>query len=215
MSIPLLAQRGELGVIGGGTYYVGDINPGMPFSMTSPAYGILYRYNLNQRLTIRGTFWHGNLKSSDLTAGNTPNRLWSFDASVNEVSAQLELNFLPYITGGINSTFAPYLFGGAALLFESVVSNADPPSNLIIPSMPFGMGVKISLSKRLCFGGEWGYRKTLTDKIDNMPGVDDKGRQLGDMSNNDWYSFAGITLTYALRLKDPKKCNDFQNKFGY
>jgi len=210
----MLAQRGEFGVIGGGSYYVGDINPGMPFSMTSPAYGILYRYNLNQRLTLRGTFWHGNLKSNDLTAGNTPERLWSFDASVNEISTQLELNFLPYITGGLNSVFSPYLFGGAALLFGSGVSNAGG-YNILIPAMPFGMGIKLSLTKRLCFGGEWGYRKTLTDNIDNLPGRDIDDRQLSDMSNNDWYSFAGVTLTYSLRLNDPKKCSDFQNKFGY
>ena len=37
----------EVGLFGGGSYYIGDLNPGTPFLMTKPAYGAVARLNLN------------------------------------------------------------------------------------------------------------------------------------------------------------------------
>jgi hypothetical protein len=214
LSLPVFAQRGEFGPLLGAVYYVGDINPGMPFSSANVAYGALYRYNFNQRWTLRGTFLRGDLDNSDLTAGNTPEREWTFSSTVNEISTQMEVNFLPYITGGTHNFFSPYLFGGVALLFGNGNSNQGG-YNILVPSMPFGMGFKLSLSKRFCLGGEWGYRKTMSDNLDDLPHLNSDGSRLSNSQNNDWYSFAGLTLTYSLRLEDPKRCTDFQNRFGY
>lgn len=214
ITLPTLAQRGEFGPLVGTTYYVGDINPGMPFASPHLAYGALYRYNFTQRWTIRGAFIRGELSGNDLTQGNNPERLWAFNNTINEVSAQMEVNFLPYITGGLHNNFSPYLFGGLAVMFGSGGSN-NGAYNMVIPSMPFGLGFKVSLNKRFCLGGEWGYRKTLSDELDNIPHKNPDGSALSNSQNNDWYSFAGITVTYALRLLDPKRCVDFQNKEGY
>ncbi len=215
ISLPALAQRGEFGPIIGTTYYVGDINPGMPFSSTKIAYGALYRYNFTQRWTCKVALIRGELSNSDFIAGNTPERGWVFSSKVNELSAQVELNMLPYITGGTHNYFSPYLFTGAALLFGNGTSNIGP-YKILVPSMPFGMGFKYSLNKRFCIGGEWGYRKTMSDNIDNLPHMlGDNGPLLSNSQNNDWYSFAGITITYSLRLEDPKRCTDFQNKNDY
>lgn len=212
--IPVLAQRGEFGVIGGASYYIGDVNPGMPFSNSSPAYGLLYRYNFSQRWAARTNLWKGNLHSSDITAGNSPEREWVFDATVYELSVLAEVNFLPYITGALNNIFSPYLFGGLAILLGNGTSNYGGYT-LLSPAMPFGIGFKISLNKHFCLAGEWGYRKTLTDAIDNLPATWPNDSQFSNKTTNDWYSFAGLTLTYSLRLDDPKKCSDFINKYGY
>ncbi|PID94285.1 MAG: hypothetical protein CSA95_03720 [Bacteroidetes bacterium] len=210
------AQRGEFGPMIGTSYYVGDVNPGLPFAAPHVAYGALYRYNFTQRWTVRVAYLHGKLSGNDRYHGNTPERNWSFQSTFDEASAQVEVNMLPYITGGTHNVFSTYLFCGLAVLFERGESSSmDPSFQLVTPAMPFGLGFKMSLNKWLCLGGEWGYRKTLTDKIDNLPHKTPDQRQLSDSKNNDWYSFAGLTLTYSLRLKDAKRCTTFENRKGY
>jgi hypothetical protein len=96
-------------------------------------------------------------------------------------------------------------------------------------SVPFGIGIKIGLFKAVCLGLEWGMRKTYTDYIDDVsttyidPALFSKGNdnytqiasiladrsdikhiggaQRGNSSNNDWYNFYGLTLTFHLGKK--------------
>lgn len=105
---------------------------------------------------------------------------------------------------------------------------------LIQMSIPFGVGAKANLSKNIGVSFEWGMRKTFTDYLDDVskkyydpvalaaargttaavmsdpsigtdPGVSNTGRQRGNPTNKDWYSFIGITLT--IKLKDrPETC---------
>jgi hypothetical protein len=94
-------------------------------------------------------------------------------------------------------------------------------------ALPIGIGAKIALGKNFCLGAEWGMRKTFTDYLDDVstlyynpivlddynefpasaladPSTSTKtntGKQRGDNSNNDWYSFFGLTLTMKLERK--------------
>ena len=98
--------------------------------------------------------------------------------------------------------------------------------NLITGSFPFGLGVKFHAFRRLGVSVEWGLRKTFTDYLDDVsttyvdpdllfatngdiaailadrslvnPGSINTDRQRGNPSTKDWYSFAGLTLTYKL-----------------
>ena len=96
-------------------------------------------------------------------------------------------------------------------------------------AIPFGAGVRINLSKRIGFLAEWGMRKTFTDYIDDVSTVyadptqliadngelsaavadrsgsdfSNIGRQRGNPRTKDWYSFAGVTITF--QLANPKK----------
>lgn len=101
---------------------------------------------------------------------------------------------------------------------------------LIQISIPFGVGVKANLSKTIGLSIEWGMRKTFTDYLDDVsgkyydpaklsaahgtqsatlsdpskgtdPNYSNVGRQRGDPTNKDWYSFAGIGLTIKLKPK--------------
>jgi hypothetical protein len=102
-------------------------------------------------------------------------------------------------------------------------------------SIPFGAGVRINLAKRIGLVGEWGMRKTFTDYLDDVStvyadpvqlaaengaisaavadrsgnSIGNIGRQRGNPRNKDWYSFAGITLTFQLADK-PKHCQAYQ-----
>ena len=106
-------------------------------------------------------------------------------------------------------------------------------------AIPFGVGVKYSFSKRICVSVEWGMRKTYTDYLDDvsttyyLPGnqtpppnnenytltrlnYSDPNRnhqplqQRGNSQTNDWYSFAGMTITYNINLSKKNKCTDFE-----
>lgn len=103
---------------------------------------------------------------------------------------------------------------------------------LIQVSIPFGVGIKANLSKNIGVSFEWGMRKTFTDYLDDVskkyydpvklaaargttaavlsdpsigtdPGYSNTGRQRGNPTNKDWYSFAGIVLT--VKLKEPRE----------
>lgn len=86
-------------------------------------------------------------------------------------------------------------------------------------TLPFGAGYKYKY-RDFVISGEVGFRYTQTDNLDlsfakesdftfnNEPGLDEgaldelngniiKSRQVGNMSNHDWYVFTGITLTYT------------------
>ncbi len=99
----------------------------------------------------------------------------------------------------------------------------------------FGFGFKYSLTSRLGVVLEWGLRKTFTDYLDDVseyyhidwsnistPGKEqylsdpsvtkhDPGMQRGNPNNNDWYSFAGISIVYRFHLGEKTTCRDFEN----
>jgi hypothetical protein len=101
---------------------------------------------------------------------------------------------------------------------------------LVQLSIPFGVGVKTNLSKMISLSVEWGMRKTFTDYLDDVsttyydpaklaashgnvaavasdpskgtdPNYSNVGRQRGNPTTKDWYSFAGIVLTLKLKEK--------------
>ena len=100
-------------------------------------------------------------------------------------------------------------------------------------SLPFGVGVKVNLAKNLALSLEWGMRKTFTDYLDDLStryydpqkladangsiaalladkskvndsGYSNVGRQRGNPTTKDWYSFAGIALTLKLNGRREK-----------
>ena len=84
-----------------------------------------------------------------------------------------------------------------------------------------GIGFKFNLSPRFAVSAEYGVRKTFTDYIDDVSGtyadptglseiafqMADKspgdgyieGGQRGNPGTKDWYSFAGVILSYRVR----------------
>jgi hypothetical protein len=105
-------------------------------------------------------------------------------------------------------------------------------------SIPFGVGARANLSKNIGISFEWGMRKTFTDYLDDCskryydpaklayyrggtaavmsdqsigtdPAYTNAGRQRGNPTTKDWYSFAGVALTF--KLKEPvEKCPGVQ-----
>ena len=184
------AQRfSDFGVLFGGAYYNGEINPTRQFYSPSLSYGIFIRLNLNKRFAIRTSGYYTHLKGNvndfpDRVTHFIPTHTEAFTKQLLDLTGQLEFNFLPYITGERNFLRSTYIAGGIGYGIFSGSSNS-----LLIP---FGIGAKMNLGERLSGGLEWSFRKTFADDIDNNPNP--LGNSL--INNNDWYSIFGLFISY-------------------
>ena len=178
----LQSQDFEVGFFGGGSYYLGDINPGLHYWQTKPAYGMLTRYNMNTRMAVKLSFYRGDIAGDDAVTKAVDGRELKFESVINDLSAIFEFNFLPYFTGSHKSYFTPYIFVGASgFTYNPKVGNvslrdlgtegqkADSSEySKVAFAIPFGFGFKYSITKKLGIAVEWGLRKTFTDYIDDV-----------------------------------------------
>ncbi len=240
----------EVGVFGGGSYYLGDINPGKHFLQTRFAYGFLARYNLDTRLAVRLSGYRGKIEGDDQVSKYKPERKLKFTSNVTDITAQFEFNFLPYFTGSYKNFVSTYIFGGVSVFFfnpkadgielrdigtegQIVGFDGRDKYSLVGFAIPFGIGVKYSLTRKIGLGIEWGMRKAFTDYLDDISttyylnGTDINPQdvdqalsdpamkygpymQRGDSETKDWYSFAGLTITYKINLRGRTKCLEYQ-----
>ncbi len=243
----------EFGLFLGGSYYIGDLNPTRHFVLTQPAGGVVFRYNMNPRVGFKGNVLFGTIEGNDAISDvlSQRQRNLQFKSSIVEVAGEVEFNFLNYVMGDDRTPFTPYIFIGLAVYHfnpQAQVGNAwmslqplstEGQETSIYPnkkrylltqvSIPFGVGIKLSIAQRVGISVEWGMRKTFTDYLDDVStsyadpavllaerGVNaaylaDRstdndpqshiGKQRGDSSTKDWYSFAGIILSLKLKKK--------------
>ena len=186
-------KKVDLGIFGGGSYYLGDINQSKQFYSLSYALGGLYRFNINPRYTIRCSIFYGNLQADDQDFNNRfqQSRDNSFSGTVLDATLQFEFNFMPYSTFGRAGEYTVYTTGGIGVAFINI---SGPSSPLVIP---FGVGAKVNLGKKMGIGIEWGFRKMFYDMLDGFENqIDPEYRSF--IHNFDWYSIAGISLTYKI-----------------
>ncbi|MEN8223833.1 MAG: DUF6089 family protein [Bacteroidota bacterium] len=248
-SFGLNAQKTmEVGLFGGGSYYIGDLNPAYHFLMSKPAYGLVARLNLDSRWTVKLSAYSGEVAGDDNISGVVNHRELFFNSEITDISAVLELNFFNYITGSTRHFLTPYIFGGIGMFMfkpeangvslrelgtegQNIGFDGRTPYETTQLAIPFGLGFKYSLTKRLGFAFEWGLRKTFTDYIDDVsttyylfgktidpadageilsdPTMTHKAYQgRGNSKTNDWYAFFGVSITYKFRLGGNKRCTD-------
>jgi len=194
LSIASAGQRNsDYGIFAGVSSYMGDINPGRLLYSPRPAAGIFYRYNFHPRQALRGNLFVGGLKGDDLDFSNNfqTNRAASFSGMVGELAVQFEFNFLPYTTQGKLWDFTPYFAAGAGVAFINTTGMTYKPV------IPFSVGFKANIYKNMGLEAEYGFRKTF---YDNFDGLNDlvAPSDYGWIHNNDWYSFAGIAVTWKI-----------------
>ncbi|MDI3520920.1 MAG: hypothetical protein PWQ06_614 [Anaerophaga sp.] len=209
-------ERIEAGFFLGGSYYNGDLNPGKQFYSIQPSFGGVFRVVSNSRIAFKGTFTivniQGDYPGEDIqypsVSGNSSPQ-YSFERTMADMAAQIEINFFeydhpfrrdetrfsPYITAGIASTFYRRYYSDAG-------GSSENPHFIL--SLPFGIGIKWKLSDWVHLGLEWNFRKTFVDDLDKMGrGAIDPSDPYGfdqpySLHNNDWYSFAGVLVTFDL-----------------
>ena len=183
----------EVGPHVGLSYYMGDLNPTIPFAQARLQYGGVVRFNYDNRWSFRFDYSRATVSADDTKLNWRPERGLNFTTKINDFSLVAEFNFLEYYTGNPKKNMSPYIFGGISVFqytpfadyggtrvnLRDYATEATPadakwyetlfgrsaPFGL---SMPFGMGVKFSLSKRMAATMEWRMQKTFTDYLDDV-----------------------------------------------
>ena len=244
----------EVGGSVGLSYYMGDINPSKPFNQSQLGWGALVRYYSDTRWAFRLAYSNLQLNGSDKASGYRPERGLSFNDNVNDVALIAEFNFFDYFTGSKRHGLSPYLFGGISVLsfnpkandgtelynVVTDVNNYDEDENGVIidnisngaekygrytVSIPFGVGVKYSLGKKLGIALEWRWDYAFTDWLDDCHAyypkenneysdptnfTDNTGDlyiQRGNKYDNDWYGYLNFSLVYKFVLPGGTDCN--------
>ena len=187
-----------IGVFGGTSQYLGDLNKTNPVYKASPSYGFTIKANRGLRHTFSFRFSYNTLRGNygDFDDFIYPSNYIdtvksSFDARVADFSVNAEFNFLPYETYNIRKrNFTPYIFAGLGTnYFTSGEENQFP---LIIP---FGLGIKYNIFERFSIGMEWTAKKTFFDGMDGIENVSLSGNG-SVIHNDDWYHHAVLFITY-------------------
>ena len=208
------AQTGELGLLIGPSYYIGDINPSKHFYNAQAVVSAFGRYNWNDRFTFRLSFSTTNIAASDADSdiADQRNRNLSFRSPLREIAGVFELNFKPFAINEDRHRFSPYMYGGfsyfrmdpsADINGETVAlqplgtegqntgENGLKPYKLNQLGLPFGVGIKLNFAGRVTLSADWGMRKTYTDYMDDVSGtyvdptvLSDLGALLADRSLN-------------------------------
>jgi hypothetical protein len=189
-------RKVDIGLFGGTNYYMGDLNNNKLFTTPGYSLGPIVRYNFNPRYSIRVHSIYSKISGEDIvdnefvTKRNYP---IDFTIGVLNTAAQVEFNFFPYKSNDSKGRGTPYIFGGigySVLLSNTVNGSVTKGKNHM--TIPFGVGGKINLTNRLSAGIEWSNHKTFTSEIDGV--TFPTGETF--MSQNDWYSFLGLFITY-------------------
>jgi hypothetical protein len=197
LSLTAVGQRNsDYGVFLGISSYMGDINPSKLMYSPLPAGGIFYRYNLHPRHALRANIFAGGLRANDLDFNNDfqKTRAASFSGIVGELAVQFEFNFLPYSTEGKLWDYSPYFAAGVGAVVTNYAVFA------IKPVIPFSVGFKVNIYKNMGLEAEYGFRKTFYDNFDGLKDFVAPS-DFAWLHNNDWYSFAGIALTWKIYNK--------------
>lgn len=186
------AERLDLGVFAGTSYYMGNINSSRHFYNLSAAAGGIIRYNFNEHYSLRANLNYGQIKADDLDFGNIlpRTRKASFVNNFYDFSLQGEFSFKPFKVTIFRNPVSTYITGGMA--YTSVKGSGNTGTHYV--NMPFGAGIKYGISKKVTLAMEWILKKSFTDEID---GVKNFG-QFNSPSlvhNNDWVSLAGFSIT--------------------
>ena len=184
-------RKSDIGIIGGTSYYMGDVNHSRHFNSPSAAGGLLFRYNFNARNSIRFSGIYAQLKGdpADFEEPWRNSGLTAFSTSLVDVNIATEFNFRDYLaTKTRKGRYTPYVSGG---LGYSLVFGGTSTLNL-----SFGGGFKYNLTTRLSTGAEWSFRKTFDDNLDNVQNIGFENNVV--FHNKDWYSIVGIFVTYKI-----------------
>ena len=188
-----IVSNTEIGLMVGGSYYLGDINSSH-FDYMMPSGGLVVRKNIDRRIVVKAEGLIGYIRGDDARNTNDPSLLsrnLHFRSPIYELSGQIEFNFLPYETGNSLYPFTPFVFTGVSLFRFNPQAEANDgewvdlqplgtegqgttafPERIKYPliqfSIPMGGGFKIAVNKTFNIIIEYGIRKTFTDYLDDV-----------------------------------------------
>ncbi|WP_289664997.1 DUF6089 family protein [Flavobacterium panacagri] len=209
--ITLNAQINEIGVFLGGSNFVGDVGKTTYIAPEKLAFGILYKWNRSPRHSWRFSYTQSEVTGNDFKSDETGRnqRGYRFDNNIKELSAGLEFNFFDFNLHDYHTKITPYVYSGLNFfIFDNLYRYTTSPNviyseNSSSLAIPFILGIKSNITPRFVLGLEAGVRYTFTDNIDgSKPNTSSSNiLKFGNLNNNDWYVFSGVTLTYTFGKK--------------
>lgn len=191
------AQYIEGGIFLGGTNYLGDLSGTfMNLGATRPAGGVIARYHINDRFTLRGFVGYGSIWGADSLSSKQAHqaRNLSFYSHLIEFSTGVEYNLIKFsYKRYAPRPFVPFVFASIGVFNFNPKANLDGKEFELQPlgtegqqtteynekrkydltqfCIPFGVGVKKRLTDRLTLAIEVGARYTFTNYIDDVGGT--------------------------------------------
>jgi len=195
--------KAEIGILGGGSFYIGDANNKL-FKNNQLDFGLIYRQKLNPRIAITA-MWN----STSVVGGYDAT---AFDNSVNAFDLVGEFNFFDYedkVYKPNSRKHSLYLFAGLGGMLFPYTNSAGEKLNFMF-SYPVGIGYKVMLGKRFNLNMIWSHKLLLNDKMEGLPVFNNNMDLNGsNILNNDGLSTFTVGLTFNI-WKD--KCNCNQNE---
>ena len=193
----------EIGGFAGVSYYMGDINPRTQFYYPGLSLGAMIKYNPAEHHCFRFNMFYGQLNGDDLDFKNEYQQMRThhFETSLMDFHIGYEFNFMPHVINRRKSSHAtPYIFAavGYSIILSSTTSTTVKATSHA--TIPFGVGYKYRVNDVVAIGCEWGIRKTFTDNLDGILNPGPEG-SYSTWHNNDWYSFAGLYVTFIVYEK--------------
>jgi len=205
------SQIYEIGVFAGGSNFIGDVGATNYISPNQPAFGGIVKWNRSPRHAFRASLIFTDLKAEDIKSDDPrrKERGYGFESSIIEFSAGMEFTFFDFNLHGDGNKSTPYIYTGISMAYHN---NFYYRNNVLTPEntsswaygIPMALGFKTTLTNHIILAAEIGARYTFSDEID---GSEPDGKLLapnysfGNINNNDWYMFTGITLTYTFGRK--------------
>lgn len=172
-------------------YYLGDLNPNKQFYHSNLAGGVMYRFNLQNRLALRFSFTAGNIEAYDKDSDKplNVNRNLDFQSKIRELAGGIEFYHTPFQLGNKRYPGTFYFLTQIGLFYMnpttyynceivnlnelgtegqgSSLNGHKKYSNFQL-CVPIGIGGKISLGKIATFNFDFAIRKTFTDYLDDV-----------------------------------------------
>ena len=218
------SQTYEIGPIFGNTTFIGDVGATKVigydnyFDTEKLSYGLLFRWNRSKRHSFRFSYMRFNTfgRDSDSAIQERQQRNLEFSTSIDEISLGLEFTFWEWdLHSSKRPQFVPYLSTGVAYFFTDHYARAGnelvESGDLNSFAIPLTIGAKTTIGRRFVLSTEFSARYTFTDNMDgSAPSeLDNAGglQAFGNPNSNDWYIFAGISLTYTFGRKPCYNCD--------
>ncbi|MEN8815847.1 MAG: DUF6089 family protein [Nonlabens sp.] len=210
------AQTYEVGLFAGTSNVIGDVGSTQYIQISDGAIGAMFKWNRSSRHSFRASIISANMIGDDNDSDDISRDLrgLKYNYSLLEASVGIEYTFWDWELYSGKPQLVPYLYTGlTAFQYSSFALNntneLEEYDKSIDIAIPIVLGVKTNITPKLILAAEIGARYTFTDNLDgsNPDGdMDFDSLKFGNINNNDWYVFSGVTLTYTFGRK-PCYCN--------
>jgi hypothetical protein len=185
-------QQGEFGITVGAAHYFGDLNTRVGLNRPKPSVGAFFRKQFGNYIGLRVAAHYAQLGYSDTYSKNEYQKVrnLSFNTNIFELALQGNFNFFKYIPGDPIHSFTPYVTLGVGIFTYDPYTYLDGSKVFLRPlgtegqlagygsvystmgvCIPFGIGIKYSLSEKVNFSVEIANRFTTTDYLDDVSNI--------------------------------------------